>query len=85
MSHPPLGERTRLPEQIDRHFDSHTGLAMGDHEHEILEIPYLPPPVWEVEPSSTYGTPIGSENPVVGISSNDPSQFTAYMSANHRY
>ena len=54
---PPLGERTRKSRRDHSHFDSHT---MGDHEHEILEIPNLPHHVWEDEPSSTYETLVGS-------------------------
>ena len=53
MSPPPLGERTRYSKYTNSHFDSHT---MSDHEPDIPKIPYLPPLVWEVEPSITYGT-----------------------------
>ena len=39
---------------------------MGDHEHEIPEIPDFPHHVWEDEPPSTYGTPVGSFRHSVG-------------------
>ena len=64
-SPPPLGERTKNSRKTLSHFDSHT---MGDHEPEILEIPNLPRPVWEDEPTSTYGTPVGSGCHSVGPS-----------------
>ena len=67
---PPLGERTRQSKRTHSHFDSHT---MGDHEPEILEIHDLPCPVWEDDPSSTYGTPLGSNHSIVGTSPDDPS------------
>ena len=38
----------------------HTPWVSCYHEHEILEIPDLPHHVWEDEPLSTYGTPLGS-------------------------
>ena len=66
MSPPPLGERTRHFEQTHSHFNSHT---MGDHEHEIPEIPDLPRHVWEDEPPRTYGTLVG-----FGRHSTGPSQ-----------
>ena len=56
-SPPPLGERTKQSGRTHSHFDSYT---MGDHEHKILEIPDFPCHVWEDEPSSTYGTLVGS-------------------------
>ena len=71
-SPPPLGERTRQSRKTHSHFDSHT---MGDHEPEILEIPNLPHPVWEDEPSSTYETPLGSDHSMAGTSPDDPSQI----------
>ena len=64
-SPPPLGERTRQFKRTHSHFDSNT---MGDHEHEISDISDLPHHVWEDEPPSTYGTPIGSGPHLVGLS-----------------
>ena len=62
---PPLGERTRQSKRTHSHFDSHT---MGDHEPKNPKILDLPPHVWEVEPSRTDGTPIGSSHHLVGPS-----------------
>ena len=56
---------------------------MSGHETEIRDIPHLPCLVWEDEPSSTYGTPLGSDHSIAGTSPDDPSQFLGYM--NHRY
>ena len=67
---PPLGERTRQSRCTHSHFDSHT---MGDHEPKISEILDIPPHIWEVEPSSTYGTLIRSSHSMLGKSLNDPS------------
>ena len=69
-SPPPLGERTKQSSQTNSHFDSHT---MSGHELEIPEILDLPHPIWEDEPSSTYGTPLGFDHSIGGTSPGDPS------------
>ena len=69
-SPPPLRERTRQSRKTKSHFDSHT---MSGHELEIPKIPDLPRPVWEDEPSRTYGTPLGSDHSIVGTYHDDPS------------
>ena len=82
-TYPPLlGETTRRSRRTNSHFDSHT---MSDHEPEIPEIPYLPPLIWEVELSSTYGTSVGSSPSMAGTLPDDPSQFSGYMHANRQY
>ena len=58
---------------------------MVDHEPKIPKILYLPPHVWEVEPSITYGTPVGLGHSMAQTSPDDPSQFPRYMHANRRY
>ena len=78
-SSPPLGERTKQSSKTTSHFDSHT---MGDHEHEIPEIPDLPHHVWEDKPLSTYGTPSGSGHHSTGPSQEYPSRFTYYTHPN---
>ena len=69
----PLGERIRKFGWNNSHFDSHTDLTMSHHELEISERPHSPPLVWEVEPSSTYGTLVGSDPSMVGTFRDDPS------------
>ena len=81
-SPPPLGERTGHSKRTNSHFDSHT---MSDHEPKISNIPYLPSPIWETEPSSTYQDSMGSDHSMAGTSPDDPSQFLGYMYARHRY
>ena len=56
---------------------------MGDHDIEIPEIPDLTHPIWEDEPSSTYGTPLRSYHYMVWTSPNDASQFMGYMNSNY--
>ena len=58
---------------------------MGDHDPEILDIPDRACPIWEDEPSSTYGTLLGSNHSMAGTSPDDPSQFLCYMHAHHQY
>ena len=58
---------------------------MSHHGSEIPECLTSPPPVWEVEPSSTYGTPIGSDHDVATTSHEYLSQFPDYINADHWY
>ena len=53
---------------------------MGDHEPQILKIPDLPRHVWEDEPPSTYGTPVG-----YGCHSTGPSHeyFSRFIDSTH--
>ena len=64
-SHPPLGERTRQSRKNHSHFDAHT---MGDHEFEVPKQPSSPHPLWEIEPSRTYGNLLGYGHHVDGPS-----------------
>ena len=48
---------------------------MSHHGFEILECIISPPPLWEVDPLSTYGTTVGSVDPVAGASPEELAQF----------
>ena len=78
-SPPPLGERTRQSRRTNSHFDSHTNLAMSHHDSDIPKRIYSPPLVWKVEPSRTYGNPVGLFHPMVVESHEDLSQFIDYI------
>ena len=58
---------------------------MSHHEPEALELPPSPPPMMEVDPSSTYGTPPKSGPDGTGPSQHDLSQFPDYISSDPRY
>ena len=54
---------------------------MSHHDFEILEHISSPPPIWEVEPWSTYGTPVCFDHPVARASHEDLSHFPDYINA----
>ena len=84
-SPPPLGERAKHSENTIHHFDSNRDLTIIHHGSEVPELPPSPPPVVEIETSSTYGTlhefgPYGD-----GPSQEYLSQFHDYISSDPRY
>ena len=82
MSPPPLGERTGHSRWTYSHFESHT---MGDHESKIPYHPTSPRPLWEDEPSSTYGTPSGSGRHLIGPSHEYISHYIDHTHTHRRY
>ena len=58
---------------------------MSHHGSEVPDLPPSPPPLAEVEPSSTYGTPPESGPYGFGPSQDDLSQFPDYISSDPRY
>ena len=84
-SPPPLGERARQYERTIHHFDSHRALTRNHHGSEVSKHPPSLPPVVEVEPSRTYGTPPDSGPYGTGSSQDYLSQFPNYISSDPWY
>ena len=58
---------------------------MSHHDSDIPKRIYSPPLVWKVEPSRTYGNPVGLFHPMVVESHEDLSKFIDYINAERWY